>query len=133
MADVGLLRLIDDLTSKEQGSAFLDTTLGSEGLLASLRITSTLQDEGQRVIRTPFLRQGDVHKLLVFLSVVSRVAREGEMDLNRSILCGEDVARAVEVYQARKAYLISHPRLAFLAYTVVLLLRCGTADGDGEQ
>jgi len=55
------------------------------------------------------------------------------MDLDHSILCGEDVARAVEVYQARRAYLISHPRLAFLASIAVLLLRCGTADGHGKQ
>jgi len=55
------------------------------------------------------------------------------MDLNHSMLCGEDVAGAVEVYQARRAYLISHSRLAFLACTAVLLLRCGTAGGNDKQ
>ena len=49
------------------------------------------------------------------------------------MLCGEDVARAVEVYQARRDYLIAHPRLAFLAYTAVLLLRGGTVDGNDKQ
>ena len=49
------------------------------------------------------------------------------------MLCGEDVARAVEVYQARRAHLISHPRLAFPAYIVVLMLRRGTADGNDKQ
>ena len=43
------------------------------------------------------MRHGDVHKLLVLLLVVSRVASEGEMDLNYSTLWSEDVTRAVEV------------------------------------
>jgi len=55
------------------------------------------------------------------------------MDLNYSTLRGEDVARAVEVYQARGACLISHPLLALLAYTVALLPSCGTADNDIKQ
>ena len=56
------------------------------------------------------------------------------MDLSHSTLGRE--ARAVEVYQARRACLISYSLLAFLAllaYTVVLLLRCGAADDDDEQ
>jgi len=84
-------------------------------------------------MRTSVLRHSDVHILLVLRSVVSRVAREGEMDLNRSTLWSEDVARAVEVYQARRACLPSHPLLALLAYTVVLLPRCGAADDDDKK
>ena len=55
------------------------------------------------------------------------------MDLNNSTLWSEDVARAMEVYQARRVYLISHPLLALLAYMVALLPRCGAADGDVKQ
>ena len=55
------------------------------------------------------------------------------MDLNHSMPWSEDVARAVEVYQVRRAYLISHPLLAMLAYTVALLPCCGAADGDDKQ
>ena len=62
--------------------------------------------------------------------MVSRVARKCEMDLNNSKLWSEDVVRAVEVYHAQGTCLISHPLLAFLTYTVALLLRCGTADND---
>ena len=65
--------------------------------------------------------------------MVPRVTREGEMDLNYSILWSEDVARGVEVYQARSACPISHPLLALLAYTVALLPRCGAADDDEKQ
>jgi hypothetical protein len=64
---------------------------------------------------------------------MSRVAREGEMGLNHSTLWSEDVGRAVEVYQSQRTYLISHPFLALLAYTVVLLPRCGATDGDVKQ
>ena len=55
------------------------------------------------------------------------------MDLNNSKLWSEDVARAVEVYHARRTCLISHPLLAFLAYTAALLSRCGAADDDEKQ
>ena len=65
--------------------------------------------------------------------MVARVAGEREMNLNHSMPCHDDVARAVEVYQARRAHLISHPLLALLAYTVVLLPRCGAADSDDKQ
>ena len=65
--------------------------------------------------------------------MVPRVTREGEMDLNYSILWSEDVARGVEVYQVRRAYHISHPLLTLLAYTVALLTRCGAADDDEQQ
>jgi hypothetical protein len=65
--------------------------------------------------------------------VVPRVARESEMDLNHSTLWGEDVARAVEIYQGRTACFISHPLLALHAYRVVLLSRCGAADDDDKQ
>jgi hypothetical protein len=49
------------------------------------------------------------------------------------MLWSEDVARAVEVYQARRACLISHPLLAFTAYRVIFLPRCGAADDDDKQ
>ena len=65
--------------------------------------------------------------------MVSRVAGKREMNLNHSTSCREDVARAVEVYQARRARLISHPLPALLTYAAVLLPRCGTADGDDKQ
>jgi hypothetical protein len=65
--------------------------------------------------------------------VVPRVAREGEMDLNHSTLWSEDVARAVEVNQGRRACPISRPLLALHAYRVVLLSRCGAADDDDKQ
>lgn len=55
------------------------------------------------------------------------------MNLNHSTPCREDVARAMEVYQARRAHLISHPLLTLLAYTAVFLPRCGAADGDDKQ
>ena len=55
------------------------------------------------------------------------------MDLNDSKLWSEDVARAVEVYQAQRAYLISRPLLALLTYTVAFSSRCGAADGDEKQ
>ena len=55
------------------------------------------------------------------------------MDLNHSMLWSEDVARAVEVYQVRRTYLISYPLLAMLAYTVALLPRCGATDGGDKQ
>ena len=61
------------------------------------------------------------------------------MNLNRSapwnyaaFWC-EDVARAVEVYQARRAYLNSRSLLALLAYTVALLPRRGPADDNDKQ
>ena len=54
------------------------------------------------------------------------------MDLYHATLWSEDVARAVEVYQARRACLISHPLLTLLAYTVAFLPRCGTADSDDK-
>ena len=85
------------------------------------------------MIEILLLRHGNVHKFLVLLSVVSRVASEGEMDLNHSMLWSEDVAGAVEVYHAWRACLISRPLLALPAYGVVLLPRCGAADGDGKQ
>ena len=129
-----MIRGFDDLTSKEYGSSFLATIIGSEGLLASLNITSRLQNDGsignQDVITVP---QRDIHILLVLLSVVSRVAREGEMDSNHSTLRREDVARAMEVYQARRACLVSYPLLALIAYTVALPPRCGAADDDDKQ
>ena len=65
--------------------------------------------------------------------MVSRVASEGEMDLNYSALWSKDVARAVEVYQARRACLSSHPILALLAYTIALLPRYGAEDDDSKQ
>ena len=55
------------------------------------------------------------------------------MDLNYPALWGEDITRVMEVYQARGAYLISHPLLALLAYTVALLPRCGAADNDDKM
>ncbi len=61
------------------------------------------------------------------------------MNLNRSAPWNdaapwsEDVARAVEVYQARRANLISRSLLALLAYTVALLPRCGAADDNDKQ
>ena len=61
---------------------------------------------------------------------MSRVASEGEMDLSHSTLWNEDVTRAVE---ARRACLISHSLLAFLAHTIALLLCCGAADNDDKQ
>ena len=78
------------------------------------------------------LRHSGVHILLVLLHVVSRVARECEMDLNHPTLWSEDVTRAVEIYQTRRAYLIPHPLLAFLAYTAALLPRCGAIDNDDK-
>ena len=99
----------------------------------SLRITSRLQNEGQRATRASLLHHGNIQILLVLLSVVSRVAREREMDLNDSKRWSEDVARAVEVYHARGTCLIAHPLLAFLAYTATLLSRCGAADDDEKQ
>lgn len=45
----------------------------------------------------------------------------------------EDIARAVEVYQARRAYLISRSLLALLAYPVAFLPRCGPADDNDKQ
>jgi hypothetical protein len=55
------------------------------------------------------------------------------MYLNHSMLWSEDVAGAVEVYQARRACLISHPLPAFTAYRVVFLPRCGAAHDDDKQ
>ena len=55
------------------------------------------------------------------------------MDFNHSMPWSEDVARAVEVYQVRRACLISYPLLAMLAYTVALLPGCGATDGDDKQ
>ena len=54
------------------------------------------------------------------------------MDLNDATHRSDDVARAVEVYQARRVYLISHPLLALPTYMVALLPRCGAADGDDK-
>ena len=54
------------------------------------------------------------------------------MDLNHPTLWSEDVTRAMEVYQTRRAYLIPHPLLALLAYAVALLPRCGAVDNDDK-
>ena len=54
------------------------------------------------------------------------------MYLHHPALWSEDITTAVEVYQARRAYLIAHPLLALLAYTVELLLRCGAAHNDDK-
>ena len=71
--------------------------------------------------------------MVVLLSVVSRVAREGEIDLNHSTVWSEEAARAVEVYQAWMVHPISNPLLALLAHTVALLPRCGAAVDDVKQ
>ena len=54
------------------------------------------------------------------------------MDLNHPTPWSEDVTRAVEVYQTRRAYLSPHPPLALIAYTVALLPRCGAAHNDDK-
>ena len=55
------------------------------------------------------------------------------MNLNRSALWSDDVARAVKVYQVRRAYLISRPLLALLANKVAILPRGGATDDNDKE
>ena len=65
--------------------------------------------------------------------MMTRIAGEREMNLDRSAPWSDDVARAVKVYQARRAYLVSRPLLALLANTAAFLPRCSAADDNDKQ
>ena len=64
---------------------------------------------------------------------MSRIAAEREVYVNSSILWSDDVARTVEVYQARATHLLSQSLRTMIAYMDALLLRCGAAYDDIEH
>ena len=61
---------------------------------------------------------------------MSRIAAEREMNTSRPVLWPYDVARSMEVYQARSTHPLSHSLLTLVTYAVALLPRCGTSHGD---
>ena len=121
------------ITSKKYGIFFLATTLGPEGSLGSLRTTSRLVKEGEQAIGISSLGHSNVHISLILLSVMSRIAAEGEVNVNGSIPWLDDVARTIEVYQARVVHLLAQSLHALRAYMVALLLRCGATYDDIEH
>jgi hypothetical protein len=61
---------------------------------------------------------------------MTRVAAEREMNTSSSHSLAYDIARTVEVYQARTAHPLSHSLRALTAYTVARLPRCGASHDD---
>jgi len=59
-----------------------------------------------------------------------RVAAEREMNTSIPILWSNDVARTVEVYQARTAHPSPYPLLALTTHTVAFLSCCGASHDD---